>query len=141
MRDMDQIECLALGRTPKEALRGGLRASVTATTVMVDGRPVAIMGVVPLSLINGRGWVWMLGTDEVYGHARDFARYAPLMIEQWLTMFERLENIVAVPNRQAIRLLQYLGFTVEDRIEVHEGIGFRPFFIERRAIQEERQAA
>jgi hypothetical protein len=136
MREMDRVEAVALGRSPKEALRSGLRCSYEAFTATDDeDRPQAMMGVVPLSMISGRGAVWMLGTEAIYDHGRDLLSYGPFFISHWLETFRRLENIVAVENLKAIRLLRHWGFIVGESVEMHRGVAFLPFHIERTAIQ------
>jgi hypothetical protein len=136
MREADRIECHALGRTPKEALRSGLRCSLEPMTALdPEGRPQAMMGVVPASMLEGRGTVWMLGSDVIYEHGRDLITFGPPILEHWLTSFRRLENVVAVKNVKAIRLLQRWGFTVDRETELWRGVAFRHFHIVRPAIQ------
>ncbi|MFD2780186.1 hypothetical protein ACFS32_02575 [Novosphingobium pokkalii] len=55
MRAIDQIECRAMGREPKAALRHGLMASTRCWTALVDGQPHAMFGVVVESALTGRG--------------------------------------------------------------------------------------
>lgn len=136
MREIDRIEAGALGRSPKDALRSGLRCSYEAFTALDDNdRPQAMMGVVPLSMIEGRAAVWFLGTDAVFGHARDLISYGPFFVGHWLKTFRRLENIVAAENRNAIGLLRRWGFELGDEPRMHGGVPFLPFHIERTAIQ------
>jgi hypothetical protein len=61
MRAADVEEVGAMGRTPKQALRLGLRASVDCMTVLIDGRPEAMLGLTPKNLLEGEGMAWMLG--------------------------------------------------------------------------------
>jgi hypothetical protein len=61
MRAADVEETGAMGRTPKQALRLGLRASVDCMTVLIDGRPEAMLGLTPKNLLEGEGMAWMLG--------------------------------------------------------------------------------
>lgn len=129
---MDRVECEALGRTPKDALRWGLRCSQDAWTALDDGKPGAMMGVVSDGLLEGSGRVWFLGTDEVYRHGRDLMTYGPLFVERWLTAFSKLHNIVAAENVKAIRLLRRWGFEVGvgDDVE-HGGVPFKRFRLAR----------
>lgn len=113
MRAMDRRECLALGRSPKDALRWGLRCSQDAWTALEDGRPAAMMGVASDGLLAGSGRVWFLGTDEVFKHPRDLLTYGPLFLERWMLLFDRLHNIVMVENERAIKLLMIWGFNVD----------------------------
>lgn len=135
MRAIDRRECEAMGRSPKEALRGGLRCSLSAFTAMDGTKPVAMLGVVPLSLLNGNGVVWMLGTDTVFQCGRQLVRDGRLIVGEWLNTFSRLENLVASENAKALRLLKAWGFVIDDKPEVHGGVEFLPFHIGRAAIQ------
>jgi len=131
LRKMDKIECTALGRKPRDAIRNGLRLSQDVWTAMHEGKPHAMMGVVSDGLLSGSARVWFLGSDEVYRHGRDLLTYGPLFIDRWLGMFKRLHNVVAVDNRQAIRLLRAWGFEVGEEVERHGGVSFVPFHLTR----------
>ena len=127
MGHWDRVECAAGGRSPKEALRISLRASVMAWTALVDGKPVAMWGVTPVNLMDGIGSPWMLGSDEARQFPRAFyvggARSLPVM----LSCFPRLENHVAVANEAAIRLLDKWGFVVGGEVVTRRGVDFVPF--------------
>lgn len=140
MREADRIECRALGRSPKEALRIGLRTSLNPFTALVDGRPEAMMGVMPVSLLKGEGLVWMLGTDAVYGQGRALLRLGPKVLRVIGGGLPQLGNIVSAENRRAIRFLRYLGFHVGGPAQVHGGIAFVPFHM-KQAIQAVAMAA
>lgn len=127
LREADRIECAALGRTPKQALRIGLIASLNPITVLIDGRPEAMMGVMPTSMMSGSGVVWMLGTEALYDHKRAFLALGPHVVDAMLDDFRRLENIVSADNARAIRFLRWLGFIVGGNAEMHSGVAFVPF--------------
>lgn len=141
IRSIDRQECEALGRTPKEALRSGLRCSLSAFTALEGGRPLAMLGVVPSALLGGKGTVWMLGVEDVFRHGRQLVAQGPGIIADWLGTFRELGNIISVENAAAIRLLERWGFAIGGRVEVHRGVEFVPFRIERAAIQERSLAA
>lgn len=142
MREIDREECRAMGRSPKEGLRIGLRTSLSAFTA-ADGtqQPLAMMGVVSTGLISRRGLVWFLGTDEVYRHGRALLRLGPRVIAYWLETFDVLENVVSTKNERAIRLLTKWGAHIGGEVSEHRGIGFVPFRFERNAIQGKKTAA
>lgn len=118
MREMDRIECKALGHSPKEALRGCLKRSLWTLTAMKDDVPHAMLGVAPVSAVEGIGIPFFLGTDTVYRHGRDLLSRGPAVIEHMRQSFPILENIVAVENGRAIRLLERWGFDFGDTLEV-----------------------
>ncbi len=140
MRAIDRLECAALGRTPREALRLGLRTSYHCWTALVDDRPQAMMGAVYTSLLTGTGTVWMLGTDSVYTAGRALLKLGPIILAAMMQDFRLLENIVSTRNDKAIRLLRRWGAHVGGEVETYRGVDFIPFRMER-SIQGERSAA
>lgn len=130
IRDADRRECLAFGRSPKEALRTGLKASALCWTGKKDGRPGAMFGATSRNEIEGVGIAWFLGTDEVFGCARELLALGPAVIEAMHRRFRRLENLVSSDNEAAIRLLGHWGFEIgSDTMDVN-GVEFRPFWRE-----------
>jgi len=130
MRAADVAEVEAFGRTPKEALRLGLRGSSLAATVKVDGRPEAMLGVAPVSVIEGVGRPWMLGTDAVPRCARALLADGHAVIGEMRRRFRRLENWVSADNAPAIRLLRRWGFEVGAEAMTVSGVDFVLFWRE-----------
>ena len=135
MRNVDRLECHALGRTPKEGLRLGLRLSIKPLTVMIEGRPEGMLGAVPVSMIGGKAIVWMLGTPELYRYPRAWALLGPRVVADMLETFRSLENVVSADNEKAIRFLAHMGFHVGGASKLFRGVPFVPFHMERTAIQ------
>jgi hypothetical protein len=134
MRDADRRECEAFGRSPKQALRTGLKASSLCWTGKKDGRPGAMFGATSRNEIEGVGIAWFLGTDEVFGCARELLALGPAVIEAMHRRFRRLENLVSSDNEAAIRLLGHWGFEIgSDTMDVN-GVEFRPFWRETRDL-------
>lgn len=126
MRPWDVKEAAAFGHSPKQALRLGLAASMWCLTAKIDGRPEAMLGLCPVSLIEGRGQPWLLGTDEVYRHPRGFARWRPI-IDRMRSDCPRLSNWVAAGNTRAITFLTHCGFEVGDEVLNVRGLDMRRF--------------
>lgn len=131
MGHWDRVECEVGGRTPLDALRLSLAGSVMAWTALVDRSPVAIWGVTPISEIDGLGSPWMLGTDEARRHPRAFFEGGARTVPEMLARFRTLENMVAVGNKPAIRLLARWGFAVGGTVVDRNGVDFVPFKMER----------
>lgn len=110
MRYFDQIECLAFGHGPEDALSYALRSSLWALTAIVDDAPHAMMGVTSASMIEGIGEPWMLGTERIYDHARDLVRFGPAILAEMQATFSQLRGGVSETNDRAIRFLRFLGF-------------------------------
>jgi hypothetical protein len=131
MRAADVEEVGAFGRTPKDALRLGLRASVDCMTVLIDGHPEAMMGLTPKNLLEREGTPWMLGTDRIYGHPRAWLTLMPQMVERWCDSTKVLTNLIGKKNARAIRLLRRLGFEVGEEVTVIGGVEFVTFSLVR----------
>lgn len=126
MREIDRLECRIMGHSPKFALRTGLMASSIAWTVMIDGRPEAMMGATPVSVVEGRGCPWLLMTDVAGDKHVSLVRLSRIYTEAMHRHFEILENIVHAENVRTIRWLSRLGFAVGP-VDVIRGHPMRPF--------------
>ena len=131
MRAVDVLEAAAMGHSPKEALRLGLRGSTHCYTAKVDGRAEAMFGLVVKSALGGEGTPWMLGTEAVYRQPRAFLRCAPGILNLFFDSTPRLSNLVAVENDRAIRMLRRLGFQLGEGVIFISGVRFLPFSTER----------
>jgi hypothetical protein len=97
-----------------------------------SGEPLALFGVVTVSLLSNKGSPWMLATDGAQLHRRALVRggraYAVAMLEQ----YERLENWVDARNRRAVVWLQRCGYTIHPPVPYGPfGLPFHPFSITR----------
>lgn len=94
---------------------------------MLDGRPVAMLGVCPVSAIEGLGAPWMLGTDEVLKGGRQFLTWGPRVVQAMQAEWPRLSNYVGAENRRAIRVLLALKFDVPPEVVLIGGMAMRLF--------------
>jgi hypothetical protein len=112
MREIDKLEVSVAGMTPKNALRHGIMYG-DAYTILVDGRPEGMFGVLTASLMGGEGRIWALFTDEAAKHPRQFLVLGPRVIAEVTRGFRRLTNYVHRDNLLAIRWLIKMGFGVK----------------------------
>lgn len=126
MRSIDRAECIIAGMSPREALRMGVSTSETCWTVKIDGRPEAMFGVVATSMIEGRGRIWMLMTEDGARQHRAIVRFGRIYTEALARHYRVLENHVHARNDKAIRWLSRLGFHVGP-VDVIRGEPMRPF--------------
>jgi hypothetical protein len=126
MRDMDRLECMIFGHTPKSAIRNGLLGASMAWTALIDGRAEAIFGVSTTSLLEGSGRPWMLMTDEAVKHAVSLVRFGRIYTEAIQRHYALLHNWVHAENDASIRWLSRLGFAVGS-VDVINGHPMRPF--------------
>ena len=126
MRAIDALECAVSGITPKQALRHGLEYSLQAWTVMVDGRPEAMLGIVSTSFLDGAGQIWLLLTDDGAKQHKALVRLGKRYVAAAARHFPILHNRVHADNIRAIRWLSYLGFVIGP-VDVINGQPMRPF--------------
>ncbi len=112
MRPWDVRECRAMGFAPAEALAHCLDGSALAWTACLDGQPVAMFGAAAVSLVDGHGRPWMLGTEAVYRQGKAIMRLAPRYLAKLRALYPRMDNLVHQDNDRAIRLLRRLGFVM-----------------------------
>lgn len=127
MREMDRIECGALGRSPVKALETSLRSSLWALTAIDEGEPHAMLGVSPFNMVEGVGVPWMLGTERIYARGRLLLRNAPPVLAAMRSTFPRLQNLVGAGNDRAKRFLRHVGFEISEDIVIVGGVDFQRF--------------
>lgn len=131
MRAADVLECTAMGHSPKQALRSGLRTASEAWTVKHDGKPIAMFGLRVTSALGGTGVPWMLGTEEVYRHPREMIRWGEQVLGRWLDSTPTLWNYVSTGNSPAIRMLRRWGCKIGREVIMFAGTEFVTFTLER----------
>lgn len=112
MREIDRKECQWGGHSPKDALRLGLRGSLVAFTVLVDGKPEAMFGVVTTSFLYGEGSIWLLMTDIGAKQGKALVRFGKIYTRAFFNHYNLLHNHVHADNHKAVRWLTRLGFVV-----------------------------
>lgn len=126
MRPSDVEECRLSGLLPVEALRHGLIASTIVWTALVDRRPEAMFGAVPVSFIEGKGRVWMLATPEVERFPVALVRLGRRYTHAIHRHFRILENCVPAHNEKVLRWLAHLDFAIGP-VDVYNGAPIRGF--------------
>jgi hypothetical protein len=115
MRQADVDEVAAShGHTPLQALQVGVDVSDFIVAVVIDGDPVAIMGLSKCNPITGTGVPWLLSSENELKYKREFLLQSPKVIEQMLNICPNLFNFVHAENKTSVRWLKWLGFTIEE---------------------------
>jgi hypothetical protein len=127
MREWDRIEARAMGHTPAQALRLGMAASVDCYTVMIDGEPEGMIGMVPRNILEGEGAPWLLGSEAIPNNPRALMVLSRRLIAIWRDSLPKLGNLVAAENVRAIRYLRRLGFRLGDERVSIGGVDFVRF--------------
>ena len=112
MRETDRLEVSIGSSTPKNALRWGLMMG-SAYTILADGQPIGMFGIIDTSLMTAKGRIWALFTEEAMKHPRAFLVQGPQIIKVLTQRYRLLTNYVHADNRAAIRWLKRMGFTVK----------------------------
>lgn len=107
LRAFDKLECMAVGYEPEDSLRYSVAVSRHTFTFLHEGIPLGVYGVCPIQ--DGGALVWLLGTDEITKHGRDFLRSSQKARDKYLTYYKYLTNAVHVKNKASIRWLTHLG--------------------------------
>lgn len=133
MRDEDAVEVHALGGyTPLDALEISIRNSERAVTVLGDGVPLTMLGLVKPILLSDIGVPWLLSARQALDYKRQFLELSPPVIDDMLQTCPKLINFVHSENKLSIRWLKWLGFTIEPAIPMGPfGAMFHPFHKER----------
>ena len=126
IREIDAIECMAMGHTVKEALRTGLLGSTIAWTIVIDGRPEAMLGATPISFVEGRGRPWLLMTDVAARKHTALLRLGWIYTQALHRHYPLLENWIHADNARTIRYLTRLGYAI-GAVDVIRGHPMRPF--------------
>lgn len=117
MRPADVAELLALGVSPRQALRDSLAASTLAWAVELDGELAALGGVTEGERTSFLGpadfyVVWLLTGDAVNHHPGAFWRASRRVIRALLERFPVLGNMVDARYSAALRWAARLGAEV-----------------------------
>lgn len=110
MRAADKAECAALGYGPYDALRTSVGSTAEPFAGLADGKVVCLFGV-----SNGLH-PWLLASDDLLRHRREFLRASRAWVEGVRREYPVLYNWVGADNVLAIRWLRWLGFTVTDQV-------------------------
>lgn len=122
--DLDELQANT-GGDPLATLMVGRDISDPAYTIIDDiGLPVAMFGVVPTN-VDRQGVMWLLGTDELRKHSRDFLRQSRPWIERLHKKYTLLYNVIDKRNKVHLRWLKFLGCNFVG--EVIHGVENRPF--------------
>lgn len=109
LRDQDVAELAALGRSAPESLQTGLDSGgALCFTIHVDGVAAGMFGAVSAGVVD-LGVVWLLGSNRLYGAAREFLREAPEWLDMLNLVYPTLTNIVDDRNTASVGWLKRMG--------------------------------
>jgi len=114
LRDWDRKEIAAFfpDATVSSVIAGQIDKSAHAHTAVLNGKPIAVGGVVTYGLY---GQPWMLATKKAYDRPVGVVHAMRENVRAWMEEYPGLANWVARDNIEGKRLLQMLGFSFVDR--------------------------
>ena len=116
---------------PNIAIRRSIIASRDVWTALWDGEIMAVFGVADKSVVNKVGSPWLLASDLLLEHKREFITNTKIYMEEVKQGYDLLTNYIDDDNKITQIWLEYLGFTLEDPVP-YGAIGkpFRKFTME-----------
>lgn len=116
LRDADKEEIRAsVGLPTSEALMSSARVSNELWVVVHKGSIEAVFGV---SDRGSYGVPWFMATDKFDEFRISFAKESRWMVQRWLDKYGLLMNVVDSRHISSIRWLRWLGFTVDESLEI-----------------------
>ena len=113
MRESDAAEVWASHHhTPHSAVLASLKGSRNPLIGLADEKPVCIFGHCPTSLLSSSTSPWLLGTDDLPLHSREFLKLSKLYVDELGKHFRLMFNYVDERNTTSVRWLKWLGFRV-----------------------------
>ena len=111
--DLDELWATTMQR-PYDIMMSALNSSDAVFTGFVDDEPVCVWGVASESLLFNTGVPWMVSTKAIDKHAIQFIRHCRAEVMKMFEKYDSLENYVDARNKNAVRWLKWLGFTIDD---------------------------
>jgi hypothetical protein len=134
LRHEDTIEVLAQGyKNTKSALSESYNASTLRFTLENNGKPIAMFGICPVTILGDKARIWLLGTKDIELVKKSFCQYSLIMVKCFLKMYPIL--IAQVDGRYAKthRWLEWLGAEKSEPYKLKDGVEFNNFIFERSA--------
>ena len=75
---------------------------------------ICIFGIRRPHLLSDRGVPWLITSNLIHKHKRDFLKGAKITLAHWLTQYDVLENWIPMGFPRLLRWLEWAGFTVFD---------------------------
>jgi hypothetical protein len=100
---------------PREALHKTFDLHGPHWTGRWAGQPVAMFGIATSCSLTKCGTPWMLATDEMLEHKREFLYMSKKYMKIAEANFNYLENYVHEDNEASIKWLQWLGFEIMEK--------------------------
>jgi len=134
LREEDASEICKFGLPIRRALYRSWRNAIFSRTALVNGEVAAIWGMSG-QLLGDKGHPWLLTSSLVEKVPLQFALCYRQQIREMLGHFDLLENYVDSDYDKSIRMLELIGFTVDESNPIQHlksQAMFRRFWIRRK---------
>jgi hypothetical protein len=108
--DVDEVMA-SHGLNSFEALTFSFIHSPEKYTILIDGQPEAIFGVVKNDQIHDWATIWLLGSDNIEKISVAFIKICRKYIKMFFNKYNVLYNHIDVRNQTSYSWLKYLGAT------------------------------
>lgn len=110
LRDQDEVELSMLTDKPMlNALVSSYASSKLAMGIFLEGQPAGVFGLTEVTPEIGAPW--LLGTELLVKHSRDWLSVAPSMRDAFHSQYPTLINMIHKKNTKSKRWLKKLGFS------------------------------
>ena len=131
IRPRDRDEAIAAGLEPRRAMRSQFRDAILRRSYFADGKLVAMSGLCG-PLLASVGQPYLVTAIGVEQYPVAFIKHARAAVAQMLRLRQRLEGHVLADYTGAVRLLETLGFQMDEPQPIGpSGAMFRRFWKER----------
>lgn len=119
LREADICEVMRFGLPLRKAMYRSFKNSIFSRVALVDGKIAALWGLSGI-LLGETGHPWLLtGTQSEAVSPLTFARIYKREVEEMITHFPVLTNWVDAGYNKSVRLLEMIGFTLDDPMPIH----------------------
>lgn len=125
LRAADALELTSMGERPLACLWHSWRGSLLRRTAFVDGEIAAMWGVHG-DLTGMVGIPWLLTAPEVERVPVTMVKLCRRDLKAMLEIYPVLQNCVLASYAGAVRLIEILGFKLDDPVLIN-GVAFRRF--------------
>ena len=126
LRKEDVMEIWAMGHmTPERELMLCYAMSCVCRTLTLEGKPIAMFGLIPDFEDAKRAMIFFLGSQDIELVKKTFLEFCTLFIDGALTIFPTIYNFVDARYEKSLRWLKWLGAKVDEpRPQGIEGLPF-----------------
>ena len=129
MRREAAVALDGFGFNPRAGLRRCFVSSFHCRTALIDGRPVAMWGVVG-TLLGDSAYVWLVLSDEIRAMPRAILREAKTELDRAAEDYPRIMATILPEDAASVRFAAHLGFVNSDdpsadRVPIGDGYAVR----------------